>query len=264
MVFNGCDTAWPQGGSSGVGSFNITCATRANVGLQVDDGYHARVDATLGRGAEKGDYHFNDASVNPSQQADFFWHNLYRYAPGQMLALDVEYETRNGKTVTYAMNPQQAGEFFDYLHSKGVPYSGMACYINRSIRKQWDWSPVWNRGIRKWITTLDNTDPGDWDIWQYLIIDGIDRNWSKQSLKDFYYTGQSIQSTVRKTEVFRFSYKGWFGIAVPSGNPAKPLHAIVLGGQDNSDTMPYVAYQWQNSYAQLFDMLDNPSNCPAP
>lgn len=259
-MITGVDTAYPQGNSGGNGAFNITCATRANVGLQVDSGYHARVDNTLGN-RELGHYHFNDASIDPLKQADYFTGNLYRFAPGQLVALDVEYEVNNGVTVTQAMNPDQAALFFDRLENNlGIPYGGMAAYINRSIRSQWDWSPVWERGVRKWIAS-PSTDPGDWDIWQFGIVNNVDQDYSQKTFAEFY--GVPTKQ-IRKTEVFKFSYKGWFGIAVPSGNPSKPLHAIVLGGQDVSDTMPYVGYNWSSAYQQLYDMLDNPGNVPTP
>ncbi len=191
MTVDGSDTAWPQGTSGGVGSFNISCATRGNVGLQVDAGYSARVASTRARGAEVGHYHFN-GNQPPVQQADFFVDHLVDFRTGDLLALDSEYETRTG---TQAMNPPNAAAFFDRVHARtGYPYQGMACYINRSIRSQWDWSGVWGRGVRKWIAS-PGTDPGDWDLWQYSESGGIDHDYSRTPLAQFIGGNMPLDAT---------------------------------------------------------------------
>ena len=80
---------------------------------------------------------------------------------------------------------------------------------------------------------------------------------------DNVYTTDPLPITESAT-MFIFSYKGWWGIAVPTGNATKPLHAVVLGAQDTHAGFPVVNYNWSNAYAQLWDLLDNQGNVPAP
>ncbi len=88
---NGIDSAWPQGAlPHPPGDFNITCATRANVGLEVDDYYAARVDNTLADGKESSIYGFI-GNVDPATFARFTIANTHRFDGGRMVsALDNE------------------------------------------------------------------------------------------------------------------------------------------------------------------------------
>jgi hypothetical protein len=223
MTLDGSDTAWPQGASGGVGTFNITCATRGNVGLQTDSNYALRVHNTRMRGAEAGHYHFNGMQA-AVQQADFFIDHLSDFRQGDLLALDSEYETSTG---VQAMNPANAAAFFDRLHLRtgGYPYQGMALYINRSIRSEWDWSGVWARGVRKWIAS-PGVDPGDWDLWQYSEAGGIDHNYARTSLAEM--------------------------AGADMATPLEILQAEFDSGQKNPDGSPRTVQLWQALQAVFF------------
>jgi hypothetical protein len=153
-------------------SLVIANASRANIGLAVGSFYHRQIDNARAAGKSVGHYFFN-GNIDPVRCADFFVDNLYGYRPGDLLVIDCEYETT---TKTQAWDPSQAMAFLDRVVQRtGAPYSSTAAYINRSIRGQWNWAPLWAKGVLKWIAS-PGVDPGDWDIWQYSSAGGVDRN----------------------------------------------------------------------------------------
>lgn len=150
----------------------IVNASRANIGLAVGSYYARQVDAARSAGKRVGHYFFN-GNIDPVACARFFVANLHDYRPGDLLAIDCEYESSTG---TVAWNPAQALAFLGTVVAMtGAPWSRTAVYINRSIRGQWDWSPLWSKGALRWIAS-PGADPGDWDIWQYDSAGGLDRN----------------------------------------------------------------------------------------
>lgn len=187
-MLTGIDTSFVQRDftPSGV-NFTIINASRANNGgLDVGSFYHAQVDNARGVGVEIGHYFFNgdgDGHATATQCADFFIDNLYGYRTGDALVLDVEYEE---STNTAAWTPDQVLAFAQRVYQRTGVKIGV--YLNLSLIRGSDWSAVVDFGCWLWVAW-----PGDeseivtgawpeWTMWQYTIIDNLDRNYSKASL----------------------------------------------------------------------------------
>lgn len=130
-------------------------------------------------------------------------------------------------------------------------YAGMY-YINH-VRANGLASAYWHAAATDW----DHGETGDADITQTTGTSPIPDT-------DLDIIHNQTPTLADGDTMFMFTYKGWGGIAVPTGNPTKPLHALVLGAQDKMTGIPRVDYEWPNAYAQLYEALDNATNCPAP
>jgi hypothetical protein len=187
-VLSGIDTSYIQGNftPSGV-NFTIINASRANNGgLGVGSYYHAQVDNARSAGVEIGHYFFNgdgDGTATATQCADFFVDNLYGYRTGDALVLDVEYEESSG---TVAWNPSQVLAFAQRVFERTGVKIGV--YLNLSLIRGSDWSAVVAFGCWLWVAWPGDESEivtgawPDWTMWQYTIVDNLDRNYSKAPL----------------------------------------------------------------------------------
>lgn len=178
----GVDTSFWQGGYFPPArvEFVIANASRANRGfLESGTFYGQQINNARGLRKDIGHYFFN-GNTDPIECADFFVDNLYDFRKGDLIAVDVEDEASTG---TVAWNPVQADRFLNRAAMRlEIPRTATAAYMNRDVRGRYDWSGVWANGTRKWISSPD-TDPGDWDIWQYSF-NPIDSNRTKIPLRE--------------------------------------------------------------------------------
>lgn len=218
-MYTGIDVSYAQADyHPGAENFVIINASRANNGpLEIGSYYHEQVDNALAAGKEIGHYFFNGNQDAPTC-ARFFIANLYRYAPGHLLVLDVESEPASG---TVAWSPAQVLQFAQVVHAATGEW--ITVYLNQSIMLNSDWSAVVAAGCPLWIAYYSSSAPSvrywpAWSIWQHASVP-LDQNVAQETLATI-AQGKGPEMTPEEHTWLLAVYQAVFsgGPSMPDGN----------------------------------------------
>ncbi len=180
----GVDVSWPQGNyHPGNETFVIVGASSADGGeLFVQRTYAQQVDNARAAGKQVGHYFFN-GNVSPTTAANYFVDHLHDYRKGDYIVLDIESSESGHRP---AWNPTQAQEWVTVVAGRlQIKPGSIGLYMNRSDNKQPGWETLVSLGCWLWIawpgaeSAITTGAWPTWNMWQYTIRDGVDRNYAK-------------------------------------------------------------------------------------
>lgn len=148
--------------------------------------YRDQVSRALAQNIKLIHYWFNGAKngLTPEACADYF-HDNSRFAPGHVMAVDVEDEIIKGVVETKAWTPD---EVVRYIKRARVHYPGVKglVYASDSVLDNPEWQKVWDLGWEPWNASWGDND-GDPNtmpetsapitVWQYTSKEKVPGNY---------------------------------------------------------------------------------------